>query len=123
MELHVSPPSSADGLHELVDDAPPVAPAVEPSPAAVTPANGAHAPGIPGPAADVEANADADAEEPKPTTPEAAAAAKAARARKRRRRRTLRLEAPAWAVSLIVHVVVLAVLGLATFSGEVQQAV
>jgi hypothetical protein len=75
------------------------------------------------PAADPAA---ASASAPPPTEPAAAAAApeaKAVRARRRRRRRTLRVDAPAWAISLLMHVAVLTLLGLATFSSEVRKAV
>jgi hypothetical protein len=49
------------------------------------------------------------------------ATAKAVRLRRRRRRRTLRIDAPAWAVSVLMHVAVLTLLGLAGFSSEVKK--
>src|SRR4051812_25025446 len=116
MELHVPLPSSADGLHELPEPAPPPthAPTTGPAPTPDAPetANG-------GPSAPASAAAESAKEGAKPPPPET----KAARAKKRRRRRVLRREAPAWAVSLVVHVVVPTFLGLATFSGEVQKVV
>src|SRR5690349_7977316 len=101
MELHVADPpsSSADGIKER--------------------ANGAAA-------APPQAAAEVEVEQPaaeSASAPPNKAAAAAARARKRRRRRVLRLDAPAWAVSLAVHVTVLTLLGLATFSSEVQRRV
>jgi hypothetical protein len=92
---------------------------VQPSPSSADecdePTNGAGSPD----ARAVQPAPDLPAAEP--VTPEPAA--KAMRARKRRRRRTLRIDAPAWAASLLVHVAVLSLLGLATFSGEVRKAV
>ncbi|MEA2630035.1 MAG: hypothetical protein QOE66_254, partial [Chloroflexota bacterium] len=118
MELHVPLPSSADGLHEMPEPAPPPthAPTTGPAPTPDAPETANGGPSAPAPAS---AAADSAKEGAKPAVPET----KAARAKKRRRRRVLRREAPAWAVSLVVHVVVLTFLGLATFSGEVQKVV
>jgi hypothetical protein len=110
MALHVPAPSSGDGLYELAD-APPPADAVTPPPLPAEAANGR-----PGAEEAKVPQQEANAETRAPVPP-------APKARKRRRRRSLRHEAPAWAVSLMVHVVVLTALGLGTFSSEVQQAV
>jgi hypothetical protein len=77
-----------------------------PSPAAVAAPETPSAPGTP------------RAAEP---TPKAETAA--VRAKKRRRARGRRFDLPAWAVSVLVHVVILSLLGAATFSDEVQTAV
>ncbi len=112
MELHVQPPaSSADELYDPTNGAAPAPP--EPAPARPV---------------DIPSVAAADdgpqeKEEAIPGTPETAAEAKTARAKKRRRRRALKVDAPAWAVSVGVHVAVLMFLGLATFSSEVKQVV
>ncbi len=59
---------------------------------------------------------------PAPDAPRAAAPPKAetaaVRAKRRRRARGRRFDLPAWAVSFLVHVVILALLGAATFSRE-----
>ena len=117
MELHVQPPaSSADELYEPTQGATLSAASPAPTYADFQPAT-------------VTVTVAADAapktkpEEARPNTPETAAAAKTARATKRRRRRAMKVEAPAWAVSVVVHVAVLMFLGLYTFSSEVKQVV
>jgi hypothetical protein len=110
MELHVQPPaSSADELYDPTNGA---------APAPHTPA---HPVDVPSAAA--AADGPQEKEEAEPGTPETAAAAKSTRAKKRRRRRALKVDAPAWAVSVGVHIAVLMFLGLATFSGEVKKVV
>jgi hypothetical protein len=108
MELPVSAPpaSSADELDARTGG--PVPPPAEAASAPVPPASPALAAGVP----------DAATPAAKETSD-----TKAARARKRRRRRVLRREVPAWALSVLVHVVVLTTLGLATFSTSVKQVV
>ena len=71
---------------------------------------------------------EAPASSPVPDAPPAAgpspkAETAAVRAKKRRRARRRRFDLPAWAVSFLVHVVILSLLGAATFSREVQTAV
>ena len=121
MELHVQPPaSSADELYEPTNGVrPPDMPAVGPSSAPPLPA--AEFPPVVA-AAEAPMEVEKAKGETQPASPEAAATAKAARA-KRRRRRSMRFDAPAWAISLVVHVTVLTLLGLATLSSEVKKAV
>ena len=117
MELHVQPPaSSADELYDPTNGAPPAPPSPPPPPFA-SPVN------VPLAAAAADGPRGKENEEAKPGTPETAAEAKSTRAKKRRRRRALKVDAPAWAVSVGVHVAVLLFLGLATFSSEVKQMV
>ena len=152
MDLHVPVPSSADGLYDLADTSPPAPPpAVKlPAPAeaeTAKPAQGAEAAAPPRETESAKPKAKAGfgslfkkgkAKEPAPAdageakTETASATSEAAAApdpaakpnkTKRKRRRALRTAAPAWMVSMVVHVVVLTALGLATFSSEVKQVV
>lgn len=100
--LHVSDPSSA--LDETSDH-----------PGAAPPPGEASAP-TPDLAAAPETPADPDATEAAGSPPKAETAA--VRAKRRRRARGRRFDLPAWAVSFLVHVVILSILGAATFSRE-----
>ncbi|MEJ7638472.1 MAG: vWA domain-containing protein [Singulisphaera sp.] len=60
---------------------------------------------------------------PRAAGPPPKAESAAVRAKRRRRARGRRFDLPAWAVSLLVHVVILSLLGAATFSREVHTAV
>lgn len=133
MDLHVPVPSSSDGTYDLAEPAPqpqPAPPAAPVPPAPATPAAGA------APAAGDNGNGNGNAHgndanpaqaagEAPPAQAEGQAPAQAAPAppRKKKKRRRRRYDAPSWAVSLIVHLVVLAILGAATFSTEVRKAV
>jgi hypothetical protein len=125
MELHVpSPASSADEqLYEPTPGASTPAPSPLPRVPAPSETASAHPGEIPPIATAADAAQKTENEEAKPKTPETAAAAKTTRARKRRQRRALKVDAPAWAISVAVHVAVLMFLGLATFSSEVKHVV
>ncbi|WP_406698374.1 VWA domain-containing protein [Singulisphaera sp. Ch08] len=139
MALHVPTPSSSDGLYNLADSNPP---AMEPLPpteehvsppsAAATPATSSPAPApvtpapesaiAPTPASTPTAAADKAGEPPQtPAEPAQAEAPKPKPKKKKRRRK--RYDAPSWVVSFVIHVVVLTILGAATFSTEVRQVV
>jgi hypothetical protein len=128
-----SAPDSNDGIYELAPEpAPEPEPEPEPTPTravtVVTPdaaltAN-ATAPAAPTPtptppSAGAEQPADPEAEkaEQEARAKQEKEAARA-RTRNRRRRRARRLALPAWAVSLVVHVLVLGSLALATITGD-----
>jgi von Willebrand factor type A domain len=124
MELHLQPPgSSADEHFDPTNGAtPPAASSLRTSSAPSEPAPAHHADGPPSAGA-ADSSQGNKKEAATPDTPTAAAAAKTARAQKRRRRRALKVDAPAWAISVVVHVAVLMFLALYTFSSEVKQVV
>ncbi|WP_422928102.1 vWA domain-containing protein [Singulisphaera sp. PoT] len=141
MDLHVpAPSSSSDGLYDLVEPAPPIVPPLapsqpDPSPTPPTPAASDSSSSSPPPAPPegakprkgllgglfgrkVKGAEPEEAEAAAPTEGEA----KAAKVKKKKRKRR-RYDAPSWGVSLIVHVLVLGVLGAATFSTEAKKIV
>src|SRR5262245_41170054 len=119
MDLHIPAPSSSDGVYDVADPAPTL-----PTPAgpATELADGATAP-PPAPATEV-AQTPATAADKRAEPEKAAEAGKPAAVKpKKRKRRRRRFDAPAWAVSVLVHVGVLTLLGVATFSTEVRKVV
>jgi hypothetical protein len=139
METQVNPPQSDDGIYDLedltVDPAllPPVAAPTLPaqvnsdSPARTFP-DAPPAPtrrglfarfGSKAPAGLHQANGNGAAATSPASKPEGAPRL----ARKPRKAQTLRFEAPAWAVSILVHLGVLVALGLASLSADVRKAV
>jgi hypothetical protein len=116
----VAPPSPAPATAPEAPPAP--APTPEPPPAPAPPAAKVGLLGrLLGRPATPEAPATPPAEAA-PPAPEAPAAPTVPKLRVKRRPRSLRFEAPAWAVSLLVHVGVLGALGLATITPQVRDA-
>lgn len=122
MDLHAPAPSSAsvstDGIYGLAEPVPAAPASPEstaahntlPGPAAVEPS----APSASTPAP-VDAEAEARAKEAEAKAKEAEAKAKAKRKKKRK---SQRVNAPAWAVSLVVHLIVLVALATYTLTGD-----
>ncbi|AGA24470.1 vWA domain-containing protein [Singulisphaera acidiphila] len=129
MALHVPTSSSSDGLYDLADPNPPVIgplpPAEEHAPAA-TPAASSPAPipasPVPEPTTVADAAAGEAGEPPQAEAQPVQGEAPKPKSKKKKRRKK-RYDAPSWVVSLVIHVVVLAILGAATFSTEVRKAV
>src|SRR4051794_9203629 len=99
MDLHISDPSSAPEAtrnHLGTASSPNGASSLSPTPVAVA---APEPPPAPGP--------------PRAAEPPSKAESAAIRAKKRRRARRRRFDLPAWAVSLLVHVVILSLLGAA----------
>ena len=141
MDLHVpAPSSSSDGLYDLVEPAPPIVPPLapsqpDPSPTPPTPAASDSSSLSPPPAPPEGAKprkgllgglfgrkVKGIEPEPEEAVAPTEGEAKAAKVKKKKRKRR-RYDAPSWGVSLIVHVLVLGVLGAATFSTEAKKIV
>ena len=108
MDLHApAPPSSAssdDGMYDLAEPVPSPAP-VDPGPAPAAPS---------GPSPNGENAAGPSVEK----APAKAATAPVAVKKKKKRRRSRRFDLPSWAVSFVVHAVILMGLAAFTFSTE-----
>ncbi|SIO33127.1 von Willebrand factor type A domain-containing protein [Singulisphaera sp. GP187] len=127
MALHVPTSSSSDGLYNLADSNPPAMAPMPPTeehappPAAAMPATSSSA-SAPAPAS-ADAVAAGQAGEPPQAQGQPAQGEAPKPKPKKKKRRKKRYDAPSWVVSLVIHVVVLAILGAATFSTEVRKAV